>query len=186
MLVGDWDRHADQWRWGVRDSADVKYYYAIPRDRDQAYFYYNGLLPKLARIVTLKHLISYHDNLNSLKNLNYKAWDFDGVFLNELDRTEWEAAIKRTQKGLSDDLIHEAIKKLPPEVYPISGPLLEKKLKGRRDDLYEEGMKYYEFLSGSVIVNGTDDAEVFEFRHFRQAAGYCVRSKRWQAGSQNL
>jgi hypothetical protein len=34
MLTGDWDRHFDQWRFGVRDTGKGKLYYPIPRDRD--------------------------------------------------------------------------------------------------------------------------------------------------------
>ena len=161
MLVGDWDRHADQWRWGYKDSADVKYYYAIPRDRDQAYFYSNGLLPQFARIVAMKHLISYEDDLSKLKNLNFKAWKFDGTFLNSLDRSQWESTIKQVQSGLTDEVISSAMKMLPPEIYPISGAGLEKKLRGRRDDLFDEGMKYYGFLTRQITINGTDDKEIF-------------------------
>ena len=42
MLVGDWDRHFDQFRWGTLDTGKGKLYYTIPRDRDQAYFYSDG------------------------------------------------------------------------------------------------------------------------------------------------
>lgn len=162
MLLGDWDRHADQWRWGTRTFNDVKYYYAIPRDRDQAYFYASGFLPKLARLVALRHLVNYKDHMNKIKALNYKAWDFDGLFLNELNREQWETIIKQTQSSLTDEVISEAMKKLPPEVYPLSGPELERKMKGRRDDLLKEGMDYYDFIANSVSVNGTDKAEIFE------------------------
>lgn len=37
ILIGDWDRHFDQWRWGLKDTLDEKIYYPIPRDRDQAF-----------------------------------------------------------------------------------------------------------------------------------------------------
>ena len=43
MLIGDWDRHVDQWRWAEFDGEDgEKVYRAIPRDRDQAYSYMGG------------------------------------------------------------------------------------------------------------------------------------------------
>ena len=29
MLIGDWDRHADQWRWGEIDANNEKYYYKV-------------------------------------------------------------------------------------------------------------------------------------------------------------
>jgi hypothetical protein len=35
MLIGDWDRHYDQWRWAEYKKGQV-IYRPIPRDRDQA------------------------------------------------------------------------------------------------------------------------------------------------------
>jgi len=164
MLIGDWDRHADQWRWGKEDSGKLEHYYAIPRDRDQAYFYSKGLLLKLVKLFSLKHMVSYDDDLDKLKSLSWKSWGFDGVFLNELDRNDWEKEIVHIQQKLSDDLLSDAFKKLPPEVYVISGKKLEQKFKGRRDDLMHAGLKYYKFLSHRVTINGTDKKEIFQIK----------------------
>ena len=46
MLIADWDRHADQWKWGTTDTGKGKLYYPVPRDRDQAFFNSDGLLLK--------------------------------------------------------------------------------------------------------------------------------------------
>ncbi|RYD71656.1 MAG: hypothetical protein EOP53_23300 [Sphingobacteriales bacterium] len=51
--------------------------------------------------------------------------------------------------------------KMPSEIYPISGPLMEEKLRGRRDDLLDKGMKYYRYLAKSAIINGTNEEELF-------------------------
>jgi hypothetical protein len=37
MLIGDWDRHDDQWRWAAFDEGKHTVFKAIPRDRDQAF-----------------------------------------------------------------------------------------------------------------------------------------------------
>jgi hypothetical protein len=49
MLLADFDRHWDQWRWAEGDTGKGKIYYAIPKDRDQAYFYFDEI----------RHLESY-------------------------------------------------------------------------------------------------------------------------------
>lgn len=164
MLIGDWDRHADQWRWGKADSGKLENYYAIPRDRDQAYFYSKGLLLKMVKLFSYKHMVSYDNDLDKLKSLSWKSWGFDGVFLNELDRNDWEKEIMHFQQKLSNDLLNEAFKKLPPEVYNISGKVLEQKFKGRRDDLMHAGLKYYKFLSHRVTINGTGKKEFFHIK----------------------
>jgi hypothetical protein len=161
MLVADWDRHADQWRWAKRDSGKVEYYYAIPRDRDQAYFYSQGFLVRLAKVIALRHLVGFQDDLDQVKNLNYKSWEFDRTFLNQLDRNDWETTIRSVQAALTDDVIHKAVSKMPPAIYALNGVTIEKKLRGRRDELLEDGLKYYEYISRYALVNGTEEAECF-------------------------
>jgi hypothetical protein len=36
MLIGDWNRNEDQWRWGEYKKKKIVYK-PIPRDRDQAF-----------------------------------------------------------------------------------------------------------------------------------------------------
>jgi hypothetical protein len=43
MLLGDWDRHYDQWRWAEYKEGNSFVYKAIPKDRDQAFSKYDGL-----------------------------------------------------------------------------------------------------------------------------------------------
>ncbi|HEY0677394.1 MAG TPA: hypothetical protein VGD17_03870 [Chitinophagaceae bacterium] len=161
MLVADWDRHADQWRWGLVDSGDTKHYYAIPRDRDFAYFHSRGLLVKIMSKVSLQHMRGFTPESKGLKKLNKKTWFFDHNFLNELDAGNWKRIIAEFQQNISDDVISRAIKRIPPEVYAISGNLIESKLKTRRDGLMKNAMKYYEELAESVHVMGTDKSDLF-------------------------
>jgi hypothetical protein len=37
MLIGDWDRHDDQWRWLAKKGEKGMIYYPLPRDRDQVF-----------------------------------------------------------------------------------------------------------------------------------------------------
>ena len=48
MLIADWDRHFDQWKWGTRDTGKGRIYYPIPKDRDQALAYSDGFIVKFA------------------------------------------------------------------------------------------------------------------------------------------
>jgi hypothetical protein len=161
MLIADWDRHADQWRWGAVDSGRIKSYYAIPRDRDQAYFASAGILVKMARKLGLKHFVGYRPEMAKTKNLNYKSWKFDREFLHELTAADWERILKKAQSDLTDEVIDQAFRKLPPEIYPLSAQELSSKLKSRRDDLLRAGMGYYEFLSKTVTITGSDKGEIF-------------------------
>lgn len=161
MLIGDWDRHQDQWRWGFEKVESIDYAYAIPRDRDQAFFYSKGLLVKLARLIAAKHLVGFTSNTSKLKQLNAKSWNFDRTFLADMDAADWAKIIQEFTAALPDSIIKAAVKKLPPEVYPLHGALIEKKLISRRNSLPEDAMRYQRFLASYVTITGTDAPERF-------------------------
>jgi hypothetical protein len=161
MLVADWDRHYDQWRWGEKDSAGLTWHYAIPRDRDQAFFNSGGLLVPLARLVALKHLVGFNHDTRKLRKLNYKSWSFDRFFLNGLDRKAWEEVLQEFRQAIPNETIAAAVRRLPPETYRISGAEAESKLVSRRDGLMEDALRYYDFLAREVTYNGTSEKEIF-------------------------
>jgi hypothetical protein len=48
MLIGDWDRHEDQWLWASFEKENKTIFQPIPRDRDQAFSKMDGVIPQLA------------------------------------------------------------------------------------------------------------------------------------------
>ncbi|MGZ5134872.1 MAG: hypothetical protein ACXWCG_06970 [Flavitalea sp.] len=160
ILIADWDRHEDQWRWGKKDSSGITYYYPIPRDRDFAYFQSDGLFLKLASLTVLPFMRGFTKQPNQLKHLNAKVYNIDIHWLNELTAEDWEAAITLFQKQVTDSVIEIAVKKLPQEIYPLTGSKFISKLKSRRDGLMKYAMRYYRFLATHPIVRGTDGEEL--------------------------
>jgi hypothetical protein len=160
MLVADWDRHADQWRWGRKDSAGLQWYYSIPRDRDQAFFQSKGLLVKFGP----RHFVGFDDDNLKLEKLNNKTWEFDHLFLNELNESDWKEAIITLQQQITDSVIYRAVQQLPYAVYKLSANEIAEKLKSRRQHLLKAGMDYYKFLARQVFINGSDKQERFAFR----------------------
>ncbi len=161
MIVSDWDRHSDNWRWGIKDSAGLLHYYAIPRDRDWVFYKSGGLVPKLIKFLALRHLISFTDEPRHIKNLSWKASLFDKKFLNELTAADWEQTIKEVQTAVTDSAIEAAVKKMPASVYALDGVTFITRIKSRRDALKGEVMKYYNFLSEEIIINGSNKNELF-------------------------
>jgi hypothetical protein len=146
MILGDWDRHGGQWRWAAKDSAGVRYYSAIPRDRDHALYRTGGILPSFTKMTFEPYLVGFSKNSRSVKKLNRKAWTFDQTFLSELTKLEWEQEIEYIQKTLSDEVIGSAVRKLPPEIHARDGAEIEARLKSRRNSLKDPVLKYYDFL----------------------------------------
>jgi hypothetical protein len=161
ILLADWDRHFDNWRWGSRDSAGLHVFEAIPRDRDWAFYASNGVVPKLMQLVALRFLINFSDKPRHIKNLSSKAHIFDGVFLNGLSADDWHTGIHELQQALTDDAIETAVKNLPPPIFASLGESFCRKLKNRRDGLEEPVLDYYRYLAKEVQVDGTNEEEIF-------------------------
>lgn len=165
MLIGDWDRHYGQWRWGSRDTSKGRIYYPIPRDRDQAFFYSDGLLLKRLANNQFKYLQGFKKNYPDIKWLNWEARDFDRFFLNGLNEQQWRDNVNAIQQSLTDEVIENAVKKLPPEIYEIDHDLFVEKLKSRRDLLMDQALKYYRFISKTVSIPGTNDKEYYHIKN---------------------
>ena len=162
MLVGDWDRHEDQWRWGEKDSAGKNYYYPIPRDRDFAYFHSDGLFLKLMSRISLPYMKGFTKQASGLRRLNAKVLTLDMRWLNELTIDDWKRTIMELQKNISDSIIERAVKNLPAEVYVFSGTTIAGKLKTRRDGLMKHAIRYYEFLATQITLLGTEEHDIFD------------------------
>ncbi|MBP6588981.1 MAG: BamA/TamA family outer membrane protein [Chitinophagaceae bacterium] len=161
MLIADYDRHLDQWRWGSIDTGKGKIYYPIPRDRDQSFFYSNGRLLRFISGRSMPFLKGFREDINGVNWLNYIARDFDRIFLTDLDQEDWEKTLSRLTTELSDSVIRKAVKQLPPEIYALHGDRIAQKLIKRRDALSIAAMKYYRFISKQVNIIGSNQKEYF-------------------------
>lgn len=173
-LIGDWDRHDDQWRWAAfKDKeTDRTTYKAIPRDRDQPFVKYDGLVPALLRptIPFLKQLRVYDEEIPNIKWLNYHAKWFDPTFVNEAAWPIWEREAKALQAHLTDEIIEDAIKTWPEDVYKLNGEDIIRKLKARRDNLVGTARDLYLLNARKVDIIGTDKHEYFEVERLSNSA----------------
>lgn len=175
MLIADWDRHYDQWKWAGIDSEGKTGYLAIPKDRDQAYFYSKGLFLKFIRLFTMKYTVGLTETTSNIVKLNRIAWSLDRLFLNELPQSVWKSIATNFQDHLSDNIIRQAILQLPPELYGIHGDELTTKLIRRKNSIGEDVLKYYRFLAEKVTIYGTDKAEQFEISGNEDSTTVTVR-----------
>ncbi len=163
ILIGDWDRHFDQWKWGTRDTGKKgKVYYAVPRDRDQAFFSSDGKLIKGISSQLFPYLKGFSADIKDVNWFNWEERDIDRFFLNRLDKQRWINIIDSFQRSLPDSLINMAVNKMPQEIVALNGAGIIAKLKGRRDQMMDKGLEYYRFLSETVTVLGTNDKEHFK------------------------
>ncbi|MCX6317215.1 MAG: BamA/TamA family outer membrane protein [Bacteroidetes bacterium] len=165
MYVMDLDRHEDQWQWGARDNANGKgkTFFPIPRDRDQAFYINQGLLPGIAkRRSFVPQIEGFKPAANSIRLFNFAARNLDRFFLNELNEQDWKNATEKLLSQMTDETLEKALAQQPAEIRNISGPKIVQTLKERRKHLLRETLEYFYFLSEIVTVTGSDKKELFE------------------------
>ena len=177
MAIADWDRHYDQWKWAELDSGKRTIYLALPKDRDQAYFSSQGWLLKIIRLLGMKFTVGFTDETDNLVKLNSVAWNLDRLLLNELSREDWTSIAREFQNNLKDDVIQNAVKELPDNIYSMHGALITQKLLSRKNTLASGVLKYYSFLSKEVTIHGTDKAEHFDLTGNKDSVTLTVRPK---------
>lgn len=162
MLIADWDRHEDNWEWGRKDSTD-NLFVAIPKDRDQAFFVHNGfLINKVLPAEDLGFMQNFGDKPGDMKTFNTEESHMDRFFLNELTYHDWMRAANELQQELTDSVIYNSVKELPPQVFKISGNEVIQKLKLRRKYIPVYASAYYHFLAKQVDVTGSKKEEYFD------------------------
>ena len=164
MLIGDWDRHDDQWRWVGKkiEGRKGRRYRPIPRDRDQAYFTSDNFLPRLASSKwAVPSSEGFNPDIRWAPGFNWNMRWFDRTFLTEMEWSDWMDQINYLQSNVTDAVIDEAIKDFPEEVYEYTADEIASNMKSRRDKMPRYARELYEYLSKEVEVVGSNKSERF-------------------------
>ena len=166
MLLGDWDRHEDQWRWERIKGKKGDHYIPVPRDRDQVFYKTSGIFPWFVSHGWLRSKFQpYENEIRDIKTWNLQNQSFDRYFLNRLGEEEWKEQISFVQKTLTDEVITSAVRMMPDTVFKISGQDIVQKFIKRRNSLTTQAMEYYRFLSIEVEIPATDKHDNFDIQN---------------------
>lgn len=158
LLVGDRDRSHNNHLWARFEADDGYLWRVIPRDRDQAFVRFDGLFKRLARAYE-RRLVSFSDVYPDIFALTRNAWDIDRRLLVGLDRATWERTVAEVQAALTDDVIADAVRRMPPEHVAVVGSEMTDALVRRRDRLPEAADAFYRVVFSVPDIRATDAEE---------------------------
>jgi hypothetical protein len=161
ILVGDWDRHPDQWRWAGYPEGAGLVFRPIPRDRDWALSNLDGMLASLTWI-TWPHFVGFGREYPSIFRLTWSARALDRRLLSSLAWADWEPVVADLERRLDDAVLRDAVARLPEAHRTLAGDELVAALSQRRDGLREAARAFYRELTSVVDVITTDEAESAE------------------------
>jgi hypothetical protein len=159
LLIGDYDRHKDQWDFGKDRSSGL--WVPIPKDRDLAFVKFDGLVIDLIR-PSAPRLVNFRDRYPSILGLTWQARYLDRRHLSGLEWPDWQQAVDDLKGRLTNPVIDEAVKRLPPEFYARIGQVLADQIKQRRDRLPEAARSFYTLLAREPEIHASNQADTVE------------------------
>ena len=159
MLVGDWDRHEDQWRWALHEQEDgTMLYKPIPRDRDQAFSKYDGVFPAILKLVSplARNMQTYAPEIKNVETFNNAVYYLDKSFINTASWDDWKAQAENLQNSLTDEVIDNAFANLLEDTKSESIDHIKSTLKLRRENMVSIAKDYYTYFKDHEIIVATN------------------------------
>ncbi|MET4080339.1 hypothetical protein ABIB40_000279 [Pedobacter sp. UYP30] len=161
VLLGDWDRHEDQWRWKETKNKGNSHYTPVPRDRDQVFFRSDGFVQRFAQGSSLLPQMQGYER--EIKNIDWFLWEgreISSRLTANIGKDEWDKIIKDFCANYNDQVLERALQRFPKEVYGLHHDTILAQMKQRIIDLPVMMDKYYNFFNRIVDIELTDKNEL--------------------------
>ncbi|HMG09687.1 MAG TPA: BamA/TamA family outer membrane protein [Mucilaginibacter sp.] len=160
LLLGDWDRHEDQWRFTDTVVGANRIYTGVPRDRDQVFHLAEGVFPSIASRSWLDPTLDHFEG--DIPRVRYSL--FKTRFIKQFPDAQisydrWMQLANEFAKAETDQVLESALKQLPSETYKIRHDVLFNKLRQRRDHIPAAMSEYYKWINRIVDLRTTDKDE---------------------------
>lgn len=168
MMLGDWDRHDDQWRWAEFKEKGEIIYRPIPRDRDQVFSIMgDGFLMGFATraVPGLRLMEGFAEEIRSVKGFNSspKTFSLDMLLLPETTQEQWLEQAQMIQSTINEKTIEQALLEFPLEIQKdATSDWIKKVLMARKKDLINTAREYYKIINKISVVIGTDKDDYFK------------------------
>jgi hypothetical protein len=153
VMLGDWDRHEDQWRWYPEKTDKGKKYIAVPRDRDMVFYGTDGFIQRYAQSSSLLPMMQGYDR--EIKKIDWFLWEgraMNSRLMSQFTEEEWDKVIKDFCAQLTDEVFEKALKHLPEPSYSLRHEQFLLRLKERRASLPKLMNDYYHFFNRIVDI----------------------------------
>lgn len=163
VLLGDWDRHEDQWRWKADTTKKGLKYLPVPRDRDQVLYRADGKIQRFAQKSDLLPMMQGIEK--DLKDGNWFLWEgraMNSKILSQYTEAQWDKEIREFCDFFTDEVFEEALKRLPKESYALRHDQFLAQLKQRKATLPKVMNEYYHFFNRIVDIQASHKNEKAE------------------------
>lgn len=162
LLIGDWDRHAKQWGWVLKENNGRYLAIPLPGDRDNAFFHPSGIIPGIVTNKNVQPLVRpFEKEIDYMPGLVYP---FDIYFLHNTSESVFLEEAEALRQNLSDEKIEEAFKTWPTEIRKLDENEIVAKIKNRRDHLIEYATEFRKAIQDRPLLSeplkGSEDLDL--------------------------
>ncbi|MFT4536144.1 MAG: hypothetical protein ACJA1A_001425 [Saprospiraceae bacterium] len=162
LVLGDWDRHQDQWRWAEGNGDKEKMFFPIARDRDQVFSNFDGLFITAFRpySINLLQLRKFDDKLtrDEIRWMHWKSSILDNMILADLDENEWKSETNFMKSAITEDIVDKATTILP-NSYEERKKVINYNLNARMQNIDQISKDLRAELLERSIIRGSNDKD---------------------------
>jgi len=157
MLVGDWNKGNENWRWERKKDVDsLMILNPVIIDRQSAFtkadgFFFRGILGMFG----LKCISDYDYSYGNLKKNNALSYTLDVALTGKTTREIWQQQAHYIKTNLTDEVIDKTFELLPKEIKNQESELIKSKLKMRRNNIEKAADRYYDILQHTPVIVAT-------------------------------
>lgn len=173
LLIGDADRHQDQWRWMAFKEHGVTVYKPLARDRDLAFSKMSdGFLfgTAMALLPPARKFRKYGPDLTDVKGYNISGYPLDVAFTSQIDKSVWDRQVRFLQQHLTEEAIDLAFATMPQEVQDRTLDSLKTTLKQRLRNLPSIADRYYKVVNRTAVVTATNKKDLVQINALTNGA----------------
>ncbi|SEW33319.1 MULTISPECIES: hypothetical protein [Chryseobacterium] len=163
-ILGDFDRHSEQWRWAEDKYNDSTFIYSpIPRDRDQAFSDFDGPIFGLIRalVPSMRFMQRYNGKYKQIRWFNDAGDDLDRMVLRNDKEEDWVREAIYIKEHLTKDVVEDALNKIPEGVNTKKKEEIKSSLFQRIEGIEQHSRNLYNYLKSFVIITGTEKGDWF-------------------------
>jgi hypothetical protein len=120
---------------------------------------FDGIVKTIGRYYDHR-FVRFGDEFPNIRGLSRNAWDLDRNLLVGMGRETWEAVVDEVAAAITDEVIREAVGRMPAAHFALVGEQMIASLRQRRDRLAEAASELYEIIFRETDVHATDESEV--------------------------
>ena len=165
LLIGDWDRHDDNWRFTKQKDGKDRLYTPVPRDRDQAMYINQGVIPWISsRDWVGPNLQTFGGKIRDVRYSLFSATWLDRFPYSRMSYTEWMKIVNNFCAVETDAVFEAGLKRMPKEAYKLRHDQLLQELKERRGNIPAAMSYYYYFINKIIDMHVSNKDELVSIK----------------------